>query len=347
MKGYFHRVQEQTATRFWINNVTREQATLAIEAGAVGCTQNPAYTWKMIQRDEERPYVEEKLGAILAVEPDDGEALVKLQRELVAGVAARFLPVFEASGGRQGYVSIQGDPLHEDVDTIVRHARFNTSIAPNIMAKVPVTVEGLEAIRILLSEGIPINATEVMAVRQAVDVCRVYNEVCGGMAHPPKMYFSHITGILDEHLQKTAAVQNISVNPDALWAAGMSIAKKTYWMAKETAPEVGFISGGARGLHHFTEMVGADAAVTINWTGTADTLLEQDGPVIQRFQAPTPYSVVEELCEKLPDYRKGYFQYEIQPSEYEGFGPVVLFRSGFESAWKNALAFAARRRGTR
>ena len=35
---YFHRVHAQTPTRFWINNVTREQAHLAIEAGAVGCT---------------------------------------------------------------------------------------------------------------------------------------------------------------------------------------------------------------------------------------------------------------------------------------------------------------------
>ena len=41
-KNYFQRVHEQTATRFWINNVTREQARISIEAGAVGCTQNPS-----------------------------------------------------------------------------------------------------------------------------------------------------------------------------------------------------------------------------------------------------------------------------------------------------------------
>jgi len=41
MAGYFHHVQAQTMTRFWINNVTREETRLAIEAGARGCTQNP------------------------------------------------------------------------------------------------------------------------------------------------------------------------------------------------------------------------------------------------------------------------------------------------------------------
>ena len=53
-KKYFHRVHEQTPTRFWINNVTMEEALLAIDAGAVGCTQNPTYLWKMINGARKR-----------------------------------------------------------------------------------------------------------------------------------------------------------------------------------------------------------------------------------------------------------------------------------------------------
>jgi transaldolase len=41
---YFHRVAKLTSTKFWINNVTREEARWALEAGACGCTQNPSYT---------------------------------------------------------------------------------------------------------------------------------------------------------------------------------------------------------------------------------------------------------------------------------------------------------------
>ena len=74
MKGYFERVQAQTPTRFWINNVTRAQAELAIQAGAVGCTQNPAYTWKMIENQEEQAYVIRILEDILADELDDKTA---------------------------------------------------------------------------------------------------------------------------------------------------------------------------------------------------------------------------------------------------------------------------------
>jgi transaldolase len=110
-------------------------------------------------------------------------------------------------------------------------------------------------------------------------------------------------------------------------------------LTKQIAPDVGFIGGGARGLHHFTEMVGADAVVTINWAGTACTLIENDPPVVQRFRQPTPDSVIDELTEKIPDYRKGYFIHELTSEEYENFGPVLLFRAGFEAAWGNALGF--------
>lgn len=79
-QGYFHRVQALTATRFWINNVTRQEADMAIEAGACGCTQNPAYTWKMINSEDagERAYVLGALDEILQEESDGNQALIAL-----------------------------------------------------------------------------------------------------------------------------------------------------------------------------------------------------------------------------------------------------------------------------
>ena len=343
-KTYFHRVQAQTATKFWINNVTREEADLAIEAGAYGCTQNPSYTWKMISNKKEEDHVKELLLPILKEEPDDTEALVKLQCALVADIAQHFMPIYEKTGHKFGYVSIQGEPFHEDAETIIRCARYNTKALPNLMAKVPVTEEGLKAIRVLLAEGIAINATEVMAVKQALDVCDIYNEVCSSMEKPPVVYFSHITGIYDQYLKEYVKTNSVDISPDTLWQAGMAVAKKTYHMCKTRCPQVGFIGGGARGLHHFTEMVGANAVVTINWVGTAANLIEEDPVVVQRFDTPVPESVIDELVEKLPDFEKGYFVHKIKPCEYEDFGPVVLFRSQFESAWKNALKYIAEMR---
>jgi len=343
--SYFKRVQEQTATRFWINNVTREQAYLAIEAGAAGCTQNPSYTWKMIDNPEENQDVIKILDDILKTEKDDNEVEIKLQKELVVRISEIFLPMYENTGGKYGFVSIQGDPFHEDAETIIRHARFNREAGPNIMAKIPVTKEGLKAVEILAAERVPINATEVMAVKQALDVCEVYEKATKGMKNPAPIYFSHIAGIYDEYLYGVVRKKGIDISPDAIWQAGISVAKKIYRIVREKGyGNVGFISGGARGLHHFTEMVGADCCVTINWNGAADELIRLNPPVVQRFFQPTPFSVEDELIEKLEDHRKAYFINAIKAEEYEEFGPVVLFRTSFEKAWRNTLDFIGKRR---
>lgn len=341
---YFKRVTDQTPTRFWINNVTAKEADMALEEGAVGCTQNPSYTWKMLNGSEDETYAKQRLQEILNVEPDDNKALMMLQRELVGRIATHFMPLYEKTNGKFGYVSIQGDPLKEDAETIIRTARFNREAGANIMAKIPVTEEGIKAIRVLVREKVPINATECMAVRQVLDVCQAYEEETAGMKDPAPIYFSLITGIYDEHIKSYVKEHDIDISSDAVWQAGISIAKKVHALVNERKYNAGFISGGARGLHHFTEMVGANASVTINWHGTADKLLEQDAPVVQRFLQPTPYSIEDELVEKLEPYRKAYFINAITPEEYENFGPVVLFRSQFESAWKNAINYIREKR---
>ncbi len=340
-QSYFHRVTAQTPTRFWINNVTRQEAKRAIEEGAVGCTQNPSYVWKMLSHETESDYATKLLQDILA-KGGDVDPQVALQRELVGNVARIFLPMYEETNGKWGYVSIQGDPFQEDAQSIIRFAEYNREAGPNIMAKIPVTEEGLKAIEYCASKAIPINATEVMAVRQALDVCQVYEKATKGMKNPAPIYFSHITGIYDEYLKQHAKEIQADVTPDALWQAGMIIAKKVYALVKEKKYPVGFIGGGARGLHHFTEMVGADACVTINWKGTAEDLILQDPPVVQRFQTPVPPSVVDSLNENLPDFKRGYEVNGITPAEYEDFGPVVLFRKSFEEAWTNANAYIAK-----
>lgn len=342
--GYFKRVEAQTPTQFWINNVTREQAALAIENGAVGCTQNPSYTWKMMQDEKERPYVMAKLDAILAEEPDDNEALIKLQKELVRGVAEIFMPIYEKSGGKDGFVSIQGDPFDESTDNIIRCAKSNTSALPNLTAKVPATKDGLAAIRELALDRVPINATEIMAVRQAMDVADIYDEVCRKIDRPAHVYYSVITGIFDQYIKAYVEKEHIDISPDIVWHAGLAVAKKTYGLMKARRSECRFIGGGARGLHHFTEMVGADCIVTINWNGTADKLIEQDNPVVQRFFMPVPFSVEDELLEKVDEFRRAYMIHGITQDEYEDYGPVVLFRSSFEDAWKKALAEVSKRR---
>ena len=337
MEGYFLRVQRETASRFWINNVTRKEARIALEAGAVGCTQNPSYVWKMLTSDEEKEFAEATLTNVFEQTKDDAEALVRTQRELVGTIASIFRPLYESSEGRLGYVSIQGDPFDESFEAIMRMARDNRAKGSNIMIKIPVTMDGLKAVRQCIREGMPVNATEVMSLRQAMDLCDVYDDAIKGMKNPPRVYLSHIAGIFDEYLADATAKAGLDISTDHLFQAGKIVAQKICSYMDDRATEVGFINGGARGLHHFTEWVGANISTTINWKGTAEDLVKLNPPVVSRFDCPVPERVVDSLM-RIPDFAKAYLPEGLEPHDYEEYGPVVLFCSSFRKAWKSATA---------
>lgn len=337
-KNYFERVRELTPTKFWVNNVTREEAEIGVKAGAMGCTQNPAYTWKMLSREDDKEHALKLLREALLESEDDNEVECILQRKLVKEISDRFMPLWEKTHGAHGYVSIQGDPIHEDdPQVIIDEARLNRAMNPNVMIKIPATEAGLNAMEVLIAENTPLNATEVMGLSQVIDLCEMYESVSAKTGKSPVMYYSLITGIYDEWLANEVESQGIEINPDVLYQAGMAIAKKVYQVVHDRGYRLGFIGGGVRGLQHFTEMVGADACITMNWKGSCDKLIENDAPVVSRFFNPVQHVVLEELIKKLPQFNQAYWADGLKPEEYEDYGPVAYFRDSFVRAWNNAL----------
>jgi len=196
----------------------------------------------------------------------------------------------------------------------------------------------------LVPLGVPLNATEVFAVKQMTTICDAYEKLSKENGKKPKFYMSHIAGIYDDHFQNYVKANQVDISRDVLWQAGLAVARKVYNILVERGYNATFIGGGARGLHHFTEMVGGKVVVTINWEGTADKLIEQDPPVVYRLFNPVPQNVIDELMEKLPDFRVGYLDDGLSVEEFEHFGPVLLFRSSFVKSWKRVIEIAGQRR---
>lgn len=342
---YFIRVQNQSPTEFWINNPTREQADLAIAYRATGCTNNPSYTQKMVDHPTEGVYALQFMEEAIRETDNDDEAAAIFQRKLVLPIAEKFIPLYEQSDHEQGYVSIQGDPIHEDnPDVVIREAIENHKVSPNICCKIPTTASGLAAMEYLVGHDIPMNATEIFGVAQMVQLFETYLRASKRTGKSPKLYMSHIAGIYDDHFRNVVARDNIDISPDVLWQAGLAVARKVYAIMEERGYPGTFIAGGARGLHHFTEMVGGRVCCTINWEGTADKLLEQDPPVVYRLFNPVPQKVIDELMEKLPDFKRGYEENGLEVEEFEDFGPVKLFRSSFIKSWNRVLDLIKERR---
>ena len=342
LSGYFHRVREETPTRFWINNPSEADMDRAIAAGAIDCTTNPAYCSKLLKSDPD--YIRGAIDDVIKKTDDDEVAAVWVYQEAAVRVMARFLPLYEQSSGSYGYVTMQDDPRKdEDTDAIIQAALGNRSLGKNFMAKIPVIEAGLEALEACVEEDIPICATEVFSIDQTIHMCDLYQRAANKTGKHPPFYITHITGIFDDYMGRVAKRDGIEIDPAVLAQAGCAVARKEYGLLKERGYPATMLGGGARGTHHFTEMVGGDVHITINWS-TAEEIIEANGPVVSRIGIETPQPIIDELADKFIDFRKAFYENSLSVGEFADYGPVQLFRNSFLQGYYLLLAEICARR---
>lgn len=324
---YFHRVAKESPTRFWINNPTGQEIEQAIVAGAINMTSNPSYASNLLHNEPN--YIKGVIDDVIRETEDNDLAADLVNQKIVTRALRQFLPLYKQSGGIQGYVTIQGDPrVDDDADSITDEALRHRRLGDNCMPKIPVTIAGIQAIESLIEKDVPICATEVFSISQAVYVCELYKRVTKESRKKPKFFVTHITGIFDEYLKETVRRENIEIAPEVLMQAGCAVARKEYRILKERGYEVIMLGGGARGPRHFTEFVGGNVHITINWR-LAQELIESDNPVVSLIDAETSQAVINELCKKLPDFKKAFHEDGLSVEEFADFGAVQHFRNMF------------------
>jgi len=341
-RDYFHRLYQETPTRFWVNNPSGEDLDRAIAAGAINCTTNPAYCSKLLISDTD--YLHQVIDQVLAeVTLDIEEAAVLVYQQAAKRVMDAFRPLYQQSDGAYGYVTMQGDPREDqDTDAVMRQVHSDRQLGANFMVKIPVIKGGLQAIEACVEENVPICATEVFSIAQAVRICDLYEQTARRTGNYPPFFVTHITGIFDEYLGKVARRGEIEIAPEVLAWAGCTVARKEYRLLQERGYHATLLGGGARGTHHFTEMVGGDVHVTINWS-TAEEIIAADDSLVKRIDVETPAWVMDKLCQ-IPVFCKAYEDDGLSEEEYAEYGPVQLFRNSFMKGWYLLLAEVASRR---
>ena len=63
---------------------------------------------------------------------------------------------------------ISGEVISEDAEGMIKEGREIAAIHPNMIVKIPMTVEGLKAVKVLASEGIKTNVTLIFSANQAL-----------------------------------------------------------------------------------------------------------------------------------------------------------------------------------
>ncbi|HXG41521.1 MAG TPA: transaldolase [Dehalococcoidia bacterium] len=164
----------------WLDSLGRrllgsgELARLLREDGVVGVTSNPAIFEKAIVETED---YDADIARLAASGRDAAAIYDELVVEDVRQAADLLLPVYEATQGQDGYVSLEVSPelAHDAGGTVAAVRRLWQAVGrPNLMVKIPGTVQGLEAIEACLSEGMNINVTLLFSVRRYEEVAWAY-----------------------------------------------------------------------------------------------------------------------------------------------------------------------------
>lgn len=164
----------------WYDDLSRgliksgELEKLIDEQNVVGVTTNPSIFQAAISQGEAYEAQVKELGAEGA---DADAAVFALTTDDVRDACDIFSPIYEATQGADGRVSIEVDPrLARKADETVAMAKelAATVDRENVMIKIPATVEGLEPIAKTLAEGISVNVTLIFSLERYRAVINSY-----------------------------------------------------------------------------------------------------------------------------------------------------------------------------
>src|SRR5580693_4095715 len=148
---------------------------LADDDGLRGVTSNPAIFEQAIGHSDE--YDSAIAGMLAAGDQSVGEIFERLAVEDIQHATDVLRPVYDATHGADGFVSIEVSPyLAKDTPATIAEAKrlWQAVDRKNVMIKVPATPEGLPAIRDLIGEGINVNITLLFAQQVYEQVVEAY-----------------------------------------------------------------------------------------------------------------------------------------------------------------------------
>ncbi|MFE2051706.1 transaldolase [Streptomyces sp. NPDC059459] len=164
----------------WLDDLSRRRiesgnlAELIATRNVVGVTTNPSIFQAAIGSGEG---YEEQLADLATRGVSVDEAVRMMTTADVRAAADVLREVYDATGGRDGRVSIEVDPrLAHDTRATIAEARQLAWLVdrPNVMIKIPATKAGLPAITEVVGAGISVNVTLIFSLERYREVMDAY-----------------------------------------------------------------------------------------------------------------------------------------------------------------------------
>ena len=201
--------------------ITSGELKALVAQGVRGVTSNPAIFEKAIARSSD---YDEEIKALVKTGPSVDAVYETLAIKDIQLATDELSPVYRATGGRDGYVSLEVSPfLAADSGRTVAEAKrlFETVGRPNLMIKIPATAESLPAITQSIAAGVNVNVTLIFGLENYKAVTDAYlagleqlalrgPSVRGGhplnaVASVASFFVSRVDTAVDKELEKRGA----------------------------------------------------------------------------------------------------------------------------------------------
>jgi transaldolase len=201
---------------YWLDNLTRDMITdgelhmRVTEQGLRGVTSNPATFHKAIVGSAAYDaQIKQLVG--------EGRETTAIYEYLVVtdvqDACDILRPVYDASGGVDGFVSLEVSPYlaHDTLGTMQEARRLFSAVdRPNLFIKIPGTPAGVPAIEEMLYEGVTVNITLLFAIEDYENVAQAYiralerrlaeGKPVNNMASVASFFLSRIDVLVDQLL---------------------------------------------------------------------------------------------------------------------------------------------------
>lgn len=314
-----------TGTKLWLDSVDPEFVAVNKQYGATGATSNPVIITDLIKTgrfdDDLRQFMDAGL--------QDEDVAWEMADRLVKAAQDVFADVWKRTGGDDGYVSFELDPLLEDESCPLppehkteRYVELGKEWAKghtNRMIKVPATPAGIAALEELVAAGVTVNVTLIFTERQyraARDAVwagaqrrHLLNSKGGRDAFKSvySIFISRIDVYTKKHvpeLSPAAQGQVGIVNAKRLWQQNQA-----FWADKKLPlkQEIIFASTGTKDPadppdKYVSALAGSD--IQTNPPATNDAIQQMDGKTFTRTVDEFPPKVVLDEIDAKVDYQR-------------------------------------------
>ena len=346
----------------WAEQLTRLYDADAIAGegtmGFRGVTTNPPLSLQAIRIDPEG--WSKRIKDIAKADPLAGveDVYWAMYLDLVQRGAQAIRPVFDASSGKYGFLSGQVDPRYvTDYEKMLAMGLTIAAQGPNVMVKIPGSMEGYAVIEELTARGIATNNTTSFTVPQymkcmaAVTAGLQRARAAGVDLKHWRSVVTHMSSRLGEKgdWKSEAKVRGIDLSLKEIRDGEEAVMKRAYWWAKDNDHPSKMLQcsmrveeeGGATVSRHIQDFAGSDMVYTCpggyiaQLMEVADKMAPFDPKSIER--APDKASIDKLM--KLPSFRAAYEFEGMMPSEFAHYGSFQATAAEFAAATRQTVDF--------